>query len=131
MTRVRHKGKTMLLITLALGCLALVFLWPQWRNELRAQESEPEEEAVTPVTTVCLCRCSPSPPGNPVQCYDDDAFKSDDACRLKSSRSNCGDSKAPTDSFVINCGTCDVPKKDNPCESIPKQILMRCTGEAG
>ena len=34
---VRHNGKTLLMITLALGCMALVLLWPKWRDELHAQ----------------------------------------------------------------------------------------------
>jgi hypothetical protein len=37
MTHVRHHGKTMFMTTLAVSCMALVLLWPQWRDELRAQ----------------------------------------------------------------------------------------------
>jgi len=37
MKRGRGKGKTMLMTILAIGCMALVLMWPQWRDELRAQ----------------------------------------------------------------------------------------------
>jgi hypothetical protein len=36
----RHKGKTLFMTTLAIGCMALVLLWPQWRDELRAQTTD-------------------------------------------------------------------------------------------
>jgi hypothetical protein len=39
MKSVKHTGKTLLMTTLAIGCMALVLLWPQWRDEVRAQVS--------------------------------------------------------------------------------------------
>jgi len=39
MKNVRHNGKTLLMTLLVLGCMALVIMWPQWRDELRAQTS--------------------------------------------------------------------------------------------
>jgi hypothetical protein len=37
MKHVRHNGKTLLMTLLALGCMASVIMWPQWRDEVRAQ----------------------------------------------------------------------------------------------
>ena len=36
MKSIRHNGKTVLMTILAIGCMALVLLWPQWRDEVRA-----------------------------------------------------------------------------------------------
>jgi hypothetical protein len=48
MTSVRHNGKTLLMTILAIGCMALVLLWPQWRDEVRAHVSDGQE-------TSCFC----------------------------------------------------------------------------
>jgi hypothetical protein len=37
MKRIRYNAKKLLVITLTMGCMALVLVWPQWRNELKAQ----------------------------------------------------------------------------------------------
>jgi len=43
MTRARHTGKPLLMTVMIIGCLALVILGPQWRDEIRAQVSGDEE----------------------------------------------------------------------------------------
>lgn len=37
MKSIRHNAKTLQVTTLAIGCMALVVLLPQWRNELQAE----------------------------------------------------------------------------------------------
>jgi hypothetical protein len=37
MKQIHHNGKTLLITTFAIGCMALVLLWPQWRGGLQAQ----------------------------------------------------------------------------------------------
>jgi hypothetical protein len=39
----RINGKIPLVTTLATGCVAMALLWPQWRDELRAQEYPVQE----------------------------------------------------------------------------------------
>jgi hypothetical protein len=70
MKNVRHNGKKLLITTLAIGCMALVLVWPHWRTELRAQESTPEEVTTdVRVDTVCVCHCCGRE--NPSDCAKD------------------------------------------------------------
>src|ERR671924_215571 len=60
MTSVRHNGKTLLMTILAIGCMALVLLWPQWRDEVRAQtSSDIQEHLVHPICWIYRCPASP------------------------------------------------------------------------
>jgi hypothetical protein len=49
MKRVRHTARTILMTTLVIGCMALALMWPQWRDEVRAQISAGPS---------CNCNCS-------------------------------------------------------------------------
>jgi hypothetical protein len=40
MKHTRITEQKLILVTLALACMALVAVWPQWRDELRAQDYE-------------------------------------------------------------------------------------------
>jgi hypothetical protein len=60
MKRIDHNEKTLLIMTLAIGCMALVLLWPQWRDELRAQQYE-EPQAILVFPVCCLYSCPASP----------------------------------------------------------------------
>jgi hypothetical protein len=46
----RRIGTRMLMVTLAVGCMVLVLMGPQWRDELRAQET---------AGPACVCDCDP------------------------------------------------------------------------
>lgn len=48
MKSTRISAQKMITVTLALACVALTVVWPQWRDELRAQQDycEPEQQDV-------------------------------------------------------------------------------------
>jgi hypothetical protein len=56
MKQIRHNEKTLLLMTLAIGCMALVLLWPQWRDELRAAQYLEEHLAHPACCIYSSCR---------------------------------------------------------------------------
>jgi hypothetical protein len=50
MMRIRHNGKRLLTIIFATGCMALALLWPQWQDELRAQNKTCPPQATITLT---------------------------------------------------------------------------------
>jgi hypothetical protein len=76
MKRVRHNGKKMLVTLLAIGCMALVFLWPQWRDEARAQaQTAPGFQCFSDADCAAGVRCNDAhqcgPPGS-TRCLNDE-----------------------------------------------------------
>jgi hypothetical protein len=55
MKRIKCPGKRLQLIITATGCMALVFLWPEWRSELRAQSYSCMPETLTQCDTITTC----------------------------------------------------------------------------
>jgi len=53
MKRGRKEGARLLMVTLAVGCMVLVLMGPQWRDEVRAQES---------AGPACTCDCTGAMP---------------------------------------------------------------------
>ena len=66
MKHVRHNGKTLLMTLLALGCMALVIMLPQWRDEVRAQAQSAEScipETFSRCDTTIHCMTTVGQPG--------------------------------------------------------------------
>ena len=108
MKRVSHNGKKILLMLLVIGCMALVLLWPQWRDELRAEGASAEncsqEEAVA----------------LSAQCRQSSTCSEEAAARARAGHPGC----LPGKTLKANC-VARIPV-DGPCELTSCTLELTC-----
>jgi hypothetical protein len=89
MKPIKHNGKTLIVATLAIGCMGLVLLWPDWRAELQALEYPMSCGLVSQSSCfnspVCQLTIPPILSGTQLVCCENTV---NDDCTLTSN--NCG-----------------------------------------
>jgi hypothetical protein len=106
MNSVMHQGKTLLMTTLAIGCMATVLLWPQVRPELRAQES------------ISIC----APPYGDEALYEKSFNDAGRLARMACEKTDCDDmDKREVRRIVVDTSKCQITGSEGTCECFIKE----------